>query len=63
MFMDMVCLLWKLQKPAEDLALNHQGTRELWKVLEQESDYSKKNKTKNLRFVKLVFDPSTERGQ
>lgn len=53
MFMDMVRLLWRLQKPDEDFTLKHQGTGELWKVLEQESDYPKKNKI--LSFVKVVF--------
>lgn len=27
---------------AEDFTLKHQGNRELWKVLEQENEYSKK---------------------
>lgn len=30
------------KRPAGDFTLNYQGTGELWKVLEQESDYSKK---------------------
>lgn len=60
MFMDMVRLLWRLQKPDEDFTLKHQGTGELWKVLEQESDYPKKKKS--LALLKWCFDSSTERG-
>lgn len=44
--MDRVHSLGRPQRPAKDFTLNHQGmgTGEVWTVLEQENDYSKKKK-------------------
>lgn len=60
--MDRVHSLGRPQRPAKDFTLNHQGmgTGEVWTVLEQENDYSKK---KALALLNWCFDFISRRGQ